>query len=82
VLGVAEFDRSGRATVPAGKRSVTVKGVPLADTSVILAVAQASENRYVVAAVPDVFAPHLKGGSSSGDVAGTSRRRRAGRVPA
>lgn len=54
VLGVAEFDRSGRATVPAGKRSVTVKGVPLADTSVILAVAQASENRYVVAAVPDV----------------------------
>jgi hypothetical protein len=53
VAGVAEFDRSGLASIPAGSRSAQVTGVALSPISLVLAVAQAKSQRYVVAAVPD-----------------------------
>jgi hypothetical protein len=53
VAGVAAFDRSGLASIPAGSRSVQVTGVALSASSLVLAVAQAKSPRYVVAAVPD-----------------------------
>jgi hypothetical protein len=54
VRGRAVFNRSGRATVPPGATSVTVTGVPLTASSLVLATIQANRpNTNVRAAVPN-----------------------------
>jgi hypothetical protein len=69
VAGVAEFDRSGLVSIPAGSRSARVTGVALSAISLVLAVAQAKSARYVVAAVPDpansLFTIYLNKATSS-----------------
>jgi hypothetical protein len=54
VSGPAEFSRSGLATIPRGSKSVTVTGVSLTATSLVLATAQVAAKQYVQSAVPDI----------------------------
>jgi hypothetical protein len=69
VEGPAVFSSSGVATVPAGSQSTTVDWARLTAGSSVLATAQASQQRYVVAAVPDVtnrrFTIHLNKAASA-----------------
>jgi hypothetical protein len=53
VEGTAVFSGSGVATVRAGSDSATVTGVRLTSASFVLALVQAKQSCYVVAAVPD-----------------------------
>ena len=54
VTGKAVFSRSGIATIPVGMSSVTVPGVPLTASSLVLATVQTNNGVYVTAAVPNV----------------------------
>jgi hypothetical protein len=59
--GVAKFQRSGIASIPAGKSSATVSASPLTDTSLILATPQNSiSGLYVQAVIPNVTAGTFK----------------------
>ena len=51
--GVATFSRSGRVTVPAGSKKVTVSRVELGNGSMVLATAQQKGGAAVVAAAPN-----------------------------
>jgi hypothetical protein len=53
-LGPAQFELSGLATVRAGKQQVTIAGVSLRATSLVLATPQNNVGVYVVAAIPNV----------------------------